>query len=112
MNLADQTWSCVPSPNADELPVDDAPASRSLVCPVGGIQFCSDSTRAPVPDDDPVGNPLGSCHCDGEVWLSTGCSYGFVCDSSLPEGGTYTPCGEVRKKYHHIMRVRATGPNG
>ena len=48
---------------------------------------------APAPDPADVdSNPLGECRCDGELWVSEGCSYAFYCNSSLPIGGEYTSC--------------------
>ena len=43
-------------------------------------------------------NPIGYCHCDGELWVSQGCLFGFSCDATLgygPNGGEYIDCEPV-----------------
>ncbi len=90
-------WEC--APNTPDGPIASSfnDADRSIqVCPLGGYQLCGSSGRAPVPDEYDS-NPLGSCHCDGEVWVSTGCSYAFQCDSSRDDEGVLTPCADVRE---------------
>ncbi len=83
-------WGCVG-------PSDPA----ALPCPVdyGYYQLCGEGDeRAPIPDDYEE-NPLGECHCDGEVWISAGCSYAFICDEDMDGGGELRPCEEVINLY-------------
>ena len=73
--------------------------SRALTrCPVGGYNVCPNQsgTPAPVPNpDDVTSNPLGTCRCNGELWVSEGCSYGFYCDDTQEKGGYLKVCNEV-----------------
>lgn len=59
-----------------------------------GLLLLLPSTPAPLPPDEVTSNPLGTCHCDGEFWLSEGCKYAFLCDSEEENGGTYVSCPE------------------
>ena len=53
---------------------------RINVCPADGFDICvGDYPPAPTPDTVPTENPLGTCRCDGEWWVSQGCSYGWRC---------------------------------
>jgi hypothetical protein len=65
---------------------------------VGGFDICpSNATDETTPDPDTVtDNPLGRCRCDGELWISEGCTYGFYCDSAMENGGEYLGCPAVR----------------
>lgn len=65
-------------------------------CPPGGFHVCPfDGTTDLTPPTEVTGNPLGVCRCDGEIWLSEGCSYGFYCNSSIEDiGGEYLYCDE------------------
>ncbi len=40
-------------------------------------------------------------HCDGEVWVSAGCSYAFICDEEMDGGGELKPCEEVINPKHY-----------
>ena len=65
-------------------------------CPAdGGYHVCPSGEVDPPPSGPVTENPLGSCRCDGELWIAEGCKYGFKCDSSLAIGGEYLECGEV-----------------
>lgn len=73
-----------------------SPDNRILLrCPVSGYNLCPSNETAPPPNpDDVTENPLGTCRCDGELWVSEGCSYGFYCNSSSPIGGSLKICEE------------------
>lgn len=76
------TWSCLPR---DE-----------HVCPPGGYHVCP-SDGADTTPSNVDGNPLGVCRCDGEIWLSEGCTFAFHCNSSIEDmGGEYIDCPPVR----------------
>lgn len=60
------------------------------------------ATPAPLPDGPVTENPLGECRCDGEYWISEGCSYGFKCDSNMEIGGEYKFC-EVISSRHWLI---------
>ena len=65
-----------------------------LQCPVGGYNLCPSDEIDSTPDPNEVNNnPLGTCGCEGELWVSRGCSFGFYCNSSLPKGGEILNCG-------------------
>ena len=74
--------------------------SRILVkCPVGGFDLCPSTEVAPIPNpDDVTSNPLGTCRCNGELWVSEGCSYGFYCDDTKEIGGELKTCEPVSFK--------------
>lgn len=67
---------------------------KALVrCPVGGFDLCPSVDVAPIPDpEDITGNPMGTCRCNGELWVSEGCSYGFLCDDTKDIGGSIKTC--------------------
>ena len=68
-----------------------------ILVPKCGYDVCpSDNVASTVaPPDEITSNPMGTCRCDGEIWLSEGCSYAFSCDSSMENGGEYIACPEV-----------------
>ena len=76
--------------------------NAGVVCPPGGINFFTgydiNSTPAPLDPDEVTGNPIGTCHCEGEFWMAEGCKYGFICDPAAENGGEYISCpvdGEI-----------------
>ena len=75
----------------------DEESERILtVCPVGGYNVCPSITVDPPPNpEDVTTNPLGTCRCNGELWVSEGCRYGFFCDDSEDIGGILLTCPEV-----------------
>ena len=67
-------------------------------CPVGGYNICPTLESTPAPTLDPnsvTENPLGTCRCNGELWVSEGCSYGFYCNDTLEIGGELKNCPTV-----------------
>ena len=78
----------------------DDDSDRLKRCPVGGYNICPATSSTPAPTLDPdtvTENPLGTCRCNGELWVAEGCSYGFVCDDTAEKGGYLKNCPEVRK---------------
>ena len=99
-------WECVeegvgptdpPSLKAAQELLDLIQSGRSVTtCPaVGGYHVCPSGNVDPPPDGPVTENPLGTCRCDGELWIAEGCMYGFKCDSSMEIGGEYLACPEV-----------------
>lgn len=76
------------------------PALKSLACPVGGYNICPSEDTATTPDPDTITeNPLGECRCEGELWVSEGCSYAYTCNSSSAPKDNLFLCDEVPKGY-------------
>lgn len=75
---------------------EESPEDRMIVCPAGGYNVCpgGESPEAPNPEDV-TENPLGTCRCNGEVWVSEGCTHAFYCDDTLDIGGQYFSCPGV-----------------
>ena len=97
-NFADEHWECRKIGGEGGLVNDELEERELTRCPVGGYDICPWlGTPAPTPDPSQVTeNPLGTCRCDGELWVSEGCSYGFYCNETLPNGGELKICPEVR----------------
>ena len=70
-----------------------------VTCPVGGYDICPSDEIASTPNpEDVTDNPLGTCRCNGELWVAEGCSFGFVCDDTNPDAGGYLKnCPAVRQ---------------
>ena len=65
-------------------------------CPKGGYNVCPSDVTAPPPiPEDVTSNPLGTCRCNGEIWISEGCTYGFYCDDTKDIGGELLVCNPV-----------------
>ena len=85
----------VESIGVDTYVIEDRRLTR---CPVDGFNVCpsQSGTPAPIPNPDDVdSNPMGICRCNGELWVSEGCSYGFYCDDTQEKGGFLKTCPEV-----------------
>ncbi|TRY74637.1 hypothetical protein TCAL_15615, partial [Tigriopus californicus] len=81
-------WSC----ESREDPVSLEKALR--ICP-GAFNVCPSDNIDPPPNPDNITeNPLGTCRCNGELWVSEGCSYGFYCNDTMDIGGEMKACGE------------------
>ncbi|TRY75788.1 hypothetical protein TCAL_01295 [Tigriopus californicus] len=109
-NFKERTWHClknglVPPPDHRELDDEFDPdvfeslsyEDRILLrCPVSGYNLCPSNETAPPPNpDDVTENPLGTCRCNGELWVAEGCSFGFYCNDSIPDiGGTLKICDD------------------
>ena len=78
----------------------------ALLCAISLVAVGNPSAAlAPVPNpDDVTSNPLGSCNCNGQLWVSEGCSYGFYCDDTTDIGGYLRICNEVCKLRPKIIR--------
>ena len=86
----------------DNFIAEGLPDQQALfICPVEGYQVCpsEDVATTPFPPNEADGNPLGTCRCNGELWLAEGCKYGFICDDSVDIGGTYLYCDDVSRKH-------------
>lgn len=100
-DFAHDSWTCVSesllssSEGEEEEGLDEKVIIR---CPISSYNICpSDNIATTVaPPDEITGNPMGTCRCDGELWLAEGCSYAFHCHSAKPNGGDYIACPEVR----------------
>lgn len=104
-DFAHDSWTCVPeeSQSSNEILIKDAGDEKVIVrCPISSYNICpSDNVATTVaPPDQITGNPMGTCRCDGEIWLAEGCAYAFHCDAQKPNGGDYLACNEVR----HILQ--------
>ena len=92
--FSSETWSCLTS----GIPLDDEedPEGRKLNrCPFpdGGDLCTGDGySPAPTPVQPVLENPLGECRCDGELWVSEGCSFAYYCNSNQANGGQYIDC--------------------
>ena len=83
---------------ASEIFAEGLPDAQALlVCPFNGYNLCPTGVVATTPGqpEDITNNPLGTCRCDGELWLAEGCKYGFYCDSSMEDEGQYLYCDDV-----------------
>ena len=80
------TWECQ---NVDDI---------DAYCPDYGFNVCpsNNTVEPPYPPGASIPNPLGNCHCDGELWVAEGCAYGFFCEEAMPNGGKYIACEDVR----------------
>ena len=94
-------WECLPiggvSKTHDIFDFFDIGRSTTS-CPVEtGYHVCpgDGDYPTPIPPNEVTENPLGTCRCNGELWVAEGCAYGFYCDDSKPIGGTYLYCDEV-----------------
>eukprot|EP00095_Tigriopus_kingsejongensis_P010353 maker-scaffold1185_size56580-snap-gene-0.14 protein:Tk10353 transcript:maker-scaffold1185_size56580-snap-gene-0.14-mRNA-1 annotation:"uroporphyrin-iii c-methyltransferase" len=62
-----------------------SPAAKDALCPGVALER--------IVSPEKVGsNPLGTCRCDGELWVNKDCSQGFYCNGSLAEGGATKTC--------------------
>ena len=98
----------ISSPTDEELAVINAehPDEKMIVCPVNGYNVCPGGVPSvPPAPEDVTSNPLGTCRCNGEVWLSEGCTYAFVCDSGMDIGGTYFSCPSVSVNNEKTGRI-------
>lgn len=88
-SFADRHWSC----ESRSDPVLEEKALR--VCP-GAFNVCpSDEVDPPPNPENITDNPLGTCRCNGELWVSEGCSYGFYCNDTMEIGGELKTCEAV-----------------
>ena len=99
-------WECVEEvvdPEGKELAPyssieDFVQSGRKITsCPLqNGYHVCPSENVDPPPNpDDVIENPLGSCRCNGELWIAEGCRYGFICDDDQDIGGEYISCPDV-----------------
>ena len=51
------------------------------------------------------GNPLGTCECDGQLWMNDACTEAFYCDSDLDNSGLTLFCPPVRCKLTKLPRL-------
>ena len=103
-------WECVDEASSflesDIGSLDDIIKEGKMVtsCPAdGGYHICPSGDVDPPPDGPVTENPLGTCRCDGELWIAEGCKYGFKCDSTLPNGGEYLECPDVSRTNLSIL---------
>ena len=74
--------------------------------------MCPSTETAPPPNpDDVTENPLGPCRCNGELWISEGCSFGFFCDDSEDIGGYLLICEPVNIYKLQLDSLQASPPH-
>ncbi len=96
-NYIDRTFSCQTNGPTPIGRLSDVDSKQLLICPVNGytIDCATGITTTPGSITE---NPLGQCKCNGELWVSEGCTFAYMCDSTEEYGGTPIVCESVSVK--------------
>ena len=80
-----------------------------LLLPVLGLanELCS-----PTDTNYEFHNPIGTCGCEGHLWVAEGCQAAFYCIDSLSNEGCYKVRTKVRVVVTDFQKFMQTGMPG